>query len=102
MKTQTITMNTEHAAHDLDQDLTRLFDQLGKLGTRASKWDKLHKEMLKFNIESGKLVERQHDLIDMLLIMTEDPEWLVRIKAWHEDDKADYAKRKQDILRGKH
>lgn len=83
-----------------DADAGRLDAFCDELGPLVRRWFKLRKAEITYGISAAKVIQRRHSMLDHLLSLCDDPEWLRRAQAIHLDEKAFYARKKAAYLAG--
>ena len=87
-------LNTEEIDQD-DLDAARLYDKIDKLAPLTKKYAKKLDTACEFGVYDITLTETRHDLLDVLFSLADDPEWLARCRASHEEDKTAFGVRKR-------
>lgn len=84
----------------LDDDVNRLTEFCDTLGPLVGAWFKVREAELVYGISAPNVVERRHAMLDHLLTLCDDLDWLRRAKAIHAEEKAYYSRKKTAYLAG--
>jgi hypothetical protein len=76
-------------------DLDRLYDTIDRIAPLAKKFLKKQEEAANFGQSHQSLTETRHALLDLLFSVADDLDWLTRMQAFHEEEKAFYIARKR-------